>query len=92
MLLAYFGEGNLHRCGTCDYCRERNKLELNDLEMEELRNEIHTILKLGPELPVTLAEKIKGFKNDKVIAVLRWLIDNGEIGKDALGRIFFKED
>ncbi len=92
MLLAYFGEGNLHRCGTCDYCRERNKLELNDLEMEELRNEIHTILKLGPELPVTLAQKIKGFKNDKVIAVLRWLIDNGEVGKDALGRIYFKED
>ena len=92
MLLAYFGENNLHRCGTCDYCRERNKLELNDLEMEELRNEIHLILKNGPLLTQIIAEKIKGFKTEKVIAVLRWLIDTGEIGNDALGRIYFKEN
>jgi len=92
LLLAYFGENNLNRCGTCDYCRDRNKLELNDIEMEDLKNEIQLLLNIGPELPQVIASKIKGYKEEKIITVLRWLIDIGDVKTDALGRIYYNKN
>ncbi|CAN5606784.1 RecQ family ATP-dependent DNA helicase [soil metagenome] len=92
ILLGYFGEGNLQRCGTCDYCRERNKLELNDLEVEELTRELKNILNEGPVAATEITDKIQGFTKDKITAVIRWLIDNDVLGSDALGRIFLKRD
>ena len=31
ILLSYFGENQNFRCGKCDICRQRNKLEISDL-------------------------------------------------------------
>src|SRR4029077_7048505 len=36
MLLSYFGEEETVRCGICDVCLERNKLELSNLEFENI--------------------------------------------------------
>ena len=40
MLLEYFDEHTELRCGTCDYCRHRNKLEINDFARMIIMNSI----------------------------------------------------
>lgn len=34
ILLSYFGEKETKRCGKCDVCLERNKLELSEREFD----------------------------------------------------------
>ncbi len=92
MLLSYFGEKNLQRCGTCDYCRERNKLDMNDLEMAELSREIFALLKEAPLITARVTERIPGYSTEKITAAIRWLLDNGDLGLDALGRIYHREN
>ncbi len=92
ILLSYFGEKDLTRCGTCDYCRERNKLELNDVEMDVLREKIYTLLKTRPMLPAQVSDSLPLVKIDQIELVLRWLLDTGEIGQDAIGRLYLKVD
>ncbi len=36
-LLEYFGEENNYKCGKCDVCVERNKLDISDLEFERIK-------------------------------------------------------
>ncbi|MBL7923509.1 MAG: RecQ family ATP-dependent DNA helicase [Bacteroidia bacterium] len=92
MLLAYFGESQLVRCGTCDFCRERNKLEINDLEFEELAQEIRVALSTAPLAPEQLAESLPGIPHDRLQAILKWLLDTGELGTDAIGHLYLKQD
>jgi ATP-dependent DNA helicase RecQ len=89
LLLSYFGEKDLKRCGICDVCRERNKLEMNDLEVEEIMIRIGSILSEHPLHIQEIAEKTKNIPSDKLQAVLRWMIDTGELKTDAIGRFMF---
>jgi len=79
ILLGYFGETNSYRCGVCDVCLERNKLELSDVEFSNVSDQIKKIL--GVEhLPITaLVNKIKGVREDKVIKVIQWLTENEKL-------------
>ncbi|MGE0562170.1 MAG: ATP-dependent DNA helicase RecQ [Flavobacteriales bacterium] len=79
ILLSYFGETNSYRCGVCDVCLERNKLELSDVEFSNVSDQIKKIL--GEEhLPITaLVNKIKGIREDKVIKVIQWLTENEKL-------------
>lgn len=79
ILLGYFGETNSYRCGVCDVCLERNKLELSDVEFSNVSDQIKKIL--GDEhLPITaLVNKIKGVREDKVIKVIQWLTENEKL-------------
>ncbi len=79
MLLNYFGENSNARCGTCDFCRNRNKLEINDVEFGLLKQKIKSLLH-GKQ--VTLNEVISSVKdtsNDQSVRALRWLVDSGTI-------------
>lgn len=91
MLLSYFGESNLSRCGTCDYCRERNKVELNDLEIEDLLVRLRKLLKDEPLPPAEIPSRFKGIAEDKLQSAIRWLLDNGELDTDITGRIIAPE-
>lgn len=74
-LLAYFGEERNDRCGVCDFCVGRNKLDLSDLEYEnfidlvrnEMKDEAHTI--------EYLLMAIKHQNKDKLLHFLKWIID-----------------
>ena len=84
-LLDYFGEES-DRCGICDVCRERNELDLSKYEFDVILEEIKTIL--GENNP-DAGELVKLIDSpeDKVIKVLRWLLDHNKILKDVNHRL-----
>lgn len=92
MLLAYFGEQNLNRCGTCDYCRERNKVQINDLEMESLLKRLRKLLAIQPLPPDQIPPHFPGIPYETLEAAIRWLLDNGELKTDLTGRITAPEE
>jgi len=86
ILLEYFGEKSTKRCGRCDVCLERNKLGLNEMEFDGIVKIIKPILKSGPADAEQLVNAASDFHEDKVILVLRFLIDNGKVKKEADGK------
>jgi ATP-dependent DNA helicase RecQ len=87
MLLSYFGEKGARRCGRCDVCLERNKLELNDLEFDRINAMIFPQLAEGPKDIKTLVEACSPIHEDKVIMAVRWMMDNGKIRKNREGKL-----
>jgi ATP-dependent DNA helicase RecQ len=77
MLLEYFGEES-DRCGICDICRERNELDLSKYEFDLIMEEIRSILAAENPDAQELVGKIS-FPEEKVIKVLRWLLDHNKI-------------
>jgi ATP-dependent DNA helicase RecQ len=78
-LLHYFGQNKVKRCGICDVCLEKNKVELNEIEFSSIETAIETNLKSGPKHLYNLVSEISGFNEDKIISVIRWLLDNGKL-------------
>lgn len=79
LLLSYFGEMDSKRCGVCDICLERNKLELSNMEFEQVSDQLKSLLS-NNELTLTEAvNAIQNTKEDKTLKVLEWLIENGKI-------------
>jgi ATP-dependent DNA helicase RecQ len=92
LLLNYFGENQLVRCGTCDYCRERNKIALNDIEMEELCHQIRHKLLQGALVPDELIQHFNHIPVDHFKTILKWLLDTDELGIDIVGKVYCKLD
>jgi ATP-dependent DNA helicase RecQ len=84
LLLAYFGEKDSYRCGICDVCLERNKLDLNDLEFEEIKKQLNEYLGSKSLTLRHLVDKVKGYKEKQVIKVIDFLLDTGELRTDGL--------
>jgi ATP-dependent DNA helicase RecQ len=88
-LLDYFGE-EADRCGICDVCRERNELDLSKYEFDMILAEIKDNLaekKLDAQELVSKASH----PEEKVIKVLRWLLDHNKIIMDDKHLLFWKE-
>ncbi len=79
-LLEYFGECKSKRCGKCDICIERNKMELNEYEFNNILQQIKPILKLKISTVEEIVERIEA-DEDKILKVLQWLLDNDKIIK-----------
>ncbi len=80
MLLDYFGEES-DRCGICDVCRERNELDLSKYEFDLILEEIKGILaEKQPDAQELV--KLSGYPEEKVIKVIRWLLDHNKIIQD----------
>jgi len=82
LLLAYFGEHNTKRCGTCDVCIERNKISLNEMEFDTMVDLIKPILKVKSCSLEELIAAADPVNEDKVIRVIQWLMDNEKISMD----------
>lgn len=89
MLLEYFGE-MADRCGICDVCRERNELDLSKYEFDLILEEIKEIL-TGRKADATELVNKSGYPEEKVIKVIRWLLDHNKIVMDDQHLISWKE-
>ncbi len=85
MLLEYFGEES-DRCGTCDVCRERNELDLSKYEFDIILEEIKGILSEKNPDSGELVNMIS-YPEEKVIKVIRWLLDHNKILQDSNHRL-----
>jgi ATP-dependent DNA helicase RecQ len=79
-LLDYFGEES-DRCGICDVCRERNELDLSKYEFDLILEDIKSVLsEKNPDAEELV--KLLDYPEDRVIKVIRWLLDHKKIVPD----------
>jgi len=86
-LLFYFGDTKSKRCGKCDVCIRRNKLELSELEFDIVLKQIKPLLKEKSYTPEELSKQIQGIDDDRLINVIMWLLDNDKICYDKEKRL-----
>jgi ATP-dependent DNA helicase RecQ len=87
-LLNYFGEES-DRCGICDVCRERNELELSKYEFDLILEEIKSILsEKNPDAEELV--RLIDYPEDRVIKVIRWLLDHNKIVQDGDHKLSWK--
>jgi ATP-dependent DNA helicase RecQ len=79
LLLGYFGETDVQRCGLCDVCLDRNKINVSEMEFNEILEKIKPALKERPQALNELLFIAKSFPEDKVINVVMWLVDNEKV-------------
>ena len=79
ILLHYFGEEQAIRCGKCDICRERNKLELSDLKFKKIRINILDIVNEKLMSIEEICKYLKDFNEDEIIKVISFMIENNEL-------------
>lgn len=85
ILLDYFGEKNTVRCGNCDICRERNKLDLSKIEFDTIVELIKPILRNKRCNIDTVISEIKtDIPEQRILKVIQWLIDNKKIALEPL--------
>ena len=91
MLLSYFGETDSYRCGVCDFCLERNKLELSNLEFEKVADQLKKNLSHDALPLADLINSVKNSSEDKTIKVVRWLIENEKLVYSAENKLHWKK-
>lgn len=79
MLLQYFGEKITSRCGTCDYCRSRNKLGVSDEQFDLISEKVISLVKLKPQPVNALLRELQIANEDNALAVIQWMVDNHQI-------------
>jgi ATP-dependent DNA helicase RecQ len=77
-LVAYFGETESVRCGKCDICLERNKMELSALEFDTILESIKPVLQ-KQDISINALVDHSHYPEEKIIKVVRWLLDNNKI-------------
>ena len=81
MLLIYFGEKNPKDCGRCDVCLKRNETGLSNCEFRQIEGRLkESLSKEQPRRLNDLVDSVADGDTDKVIRVVRFLIDMGELG------------
>lgn len=75
LLLAYFGQKETDYCGICDVCARKTDSGLPQFEFEQIKNGIFQKLAENP-LTVEKLVELFNFHEEKVIRVIRWLLDN----------------
>lgn len=87
LLLEYFGELREDRCGICDYCVGRNKIDLNDLELSHVSDMIKNHLLQKPSTVEFLTASINYSNKEKLLNVLHWLIEHEVVAKSEDGKL-----
>jgi ATP-dependent DNA helicase RecQ len=87
-ILEYFGEES-DRCGICDVCRKRNELDLSKYEFDVILEEIKSVLAQENTDAEELVKRVY-YAEDKVIKVIRWLLDHNKMSQDKDHKLTWK--
>lgn len=90
-LLQYFGQTQENNCGICDVCMSKNRTHLSEKDFTNIQNQIYQRLLQKPMHLYELIPLITGFEEDKIIAVVQWLIDNQSIDRKRDERLYLSE-
>ncbi len=75
-LLAYFGEEHNKRCGKCDVCVQRNRLELTDIEYNSIKESMKILLSNKAASMEEIVSFVTAYPETKVLEAVRWMIDH----------------
>lgn len=81
ILLTYFGEKNTRPCGKCDICLKQKEIMLQDEEVTKIRSTVSAVL-ASTQLPLHVLVKKIPFREQKVVKVIRFMLDGGELITD----------
>lgn len=81
-LLAYFGESYDRRCGKCDVCIKRNRLNLTDIEYGNISKKLKSLLNQRAYPLYEAISAVPEYPEEKVLEAIRWMIDNRILVKD----------
>jgi len=79
LLLEYFEEVEVKRCGACDICLKRNEVEANEMEFSTIVDIIKPLLRAKEMDIKEIMATLKVIPEDKIKSVIRWLIDQNKI-------------
>jgi len=82
MLVSYFGEKKPENCEVCDVCLDRRRKEINGKKSLEIEKHIFGILSNGASSITDIVGKMNQYKENDVLAILRWLIGEGRVQED----------
>ncbi|MCJ8165924.1 RecQ family ATP-dependent DNA helicase [Pontibacter sp. E15-1] len=91
LLLAYFGEASDIRCRICDYCMAERKKERESQQQDALRDQVLALLQKEACLPKALLLQFEPQHAETVIAVVRELLDLGQLQYQENGKLTFVE-
>lgn len=78
-LLSYFGEERIFKCGKCDVCVERNKIELSETEFEKIQIAIKELVEKNVLSAIEITNHLCHLREEKILKVLKWLSDNEQV-------------
>ena len=90
VLLSYFGEKNTQPCGQCDICLKNKENAVSDDEFSAITRRIREMLEAEPSIITSLVRK-SGIKEQKIVKVIRFLLDDGQLEEDNFGRLILKK-
>lgn len=78
VLLSYFGEKNTQPCGQCDVCLKRKETQVMDADFDKISKAILALIKNEPLSIRQITTKLS-LKENKVLQVVRFMMDNGQL-------------
>lgn len=79
MLLIYFDEKNPKDCGHCDVCLKKNETGLSNFEFRQIEENLIQSFSVKTSQRINeLADSVQEENKEKVIQVVRFLIDQGK--------------
>jgi ATP-dependent DNA helicase RecQ len=85
VLLSYFDDKSPSPCEICDVCILHKKAEINEMEFNSLVELIKRATSAHPASLQNIVQECAKYKEDKVIAALRFLTDNDQLITDKAG-------
>ena len=89
VLLLYLGEKETISCGKCDICLKKNETQVSTDDFETIRLVVQQAL-AEEELTVNMLVKKIPHKELKVLQVVRFMMDNGQIIENELMKLSLK--
>ncbi len=92
LLISYFGQTNVNRCGQCDVCLSRNKAEVSRYEFDQIIEFIKPILKASSHSLTELIEMHPNTQPDKIARVVQYLLEYNKVQLDDEKRYIWNKD